>query len=178
MLDRLPIFINPLKFSEKGKKLLGTVEISELSRLSDKLLDKTGAVDVDFSFDKEGRTPTIKGEIRVNLKLECQSCGEPIDWVVKHSFKLGVVLSLEQADNLSSDLEPLILDSDKVSTVGLVEDELLLALPDFPRHEQVCVKSNETLFTTEINEQINSNNPFSVLAKLKILENKDGSTKK
>jgi len=168
MLDRLPIFIDPLKLSEKGKTLLGTVEISELTRLSDILLDKTGKVEVDCSFDKEGRTPTIQGEIKANFKLMCQSCSKPMDWIVKHGFRLGVVLSLEQADNLSSDLEPLLIENDKVSTVELVEDELLLALPDFPRHEQACVESNETLSTTEINnEQINSNNPFSVLAKLK-----------
>ncbi len=168
MLDRLPIFIDPLKFSERRKKLSGTLEISELTRLSDILLDNTGKVEVDFSFDKEGRMATIRGEIRVNLKLECQSCLELIDWHEIHSFKLGVVSSLEQANNLSIDLEPLILNDERISVNELVEDELLLALPDFPRHKHVCVETNETLPATEKDkEQSNSNNPFSVLAKLK-----------
>lgn len=167
MLDRLPILIDPVKFSERRKKLSGTIEIGELARLSDMLLDNTGKVEVDFSFDKEGRLATIRGDIRVSLKLECQSCLESIDWSVKHHFNLGVVSSLEQANDLSGDLEPLILDDGKVLVNELIEDELLLALPDFPRHENVCVEINKTLPAEKNNEQINSNNPFSILAKLK-----------
>jgi len=167
MLDRLPIFIDPVKFSERRKKLSGTIEIRELARLSDMLLDNTGKIEVEFSFDKEGKLATIRGDIKVNLKLECQSCLKSIDWPVKHHFKLGVVLSLEQANDLSSDLEPLILDGGKVLVNELIEDELLLALPDFPRHENVCVEINKTLPTEKNNDQIDSNNPFSILAKLK-----------
>ncbi len=169
MLDRLPNLINPLSFSERGKRLVGTIEISELTRLSDVLRDNSGIVDIDVSFDKEGRLPIIQGEIKANLMLECQSCLEQIVLKVDRSFKLGVVESLEQADRLASDFEPLILENEKISLSALVEDELLLALPDFPRHEHDCAEIDESFMTTATDdcEQLNSNNPFSVLAKLK-----------
>ena len=35
MLDRLPVLIDPLKFSEKGKVVTGSVVISELDRLAE-----------------------------------------------------------------------------------------------------------------------------------------------
>jgi uncharacterized protein len=169
MLDRLPNLINPLSFSERGKSLVGTIEISELTRLSDVLCDKSGVVDINVSFDKEGRLPIIQGEIKANLMLECQSCLKQVAFSVDKSFKLGLVGSLEQADRLASDIEPLILENEKISFRTLVEDELLLALPDFPRHEHDCTENNENFMTTEKEgrEQLNSNNPFSVLAKLK-----------
>lgn len=171
MLDQLPILINPVSFCERGKELEGTLKISELTRLSDSLLDNSGVVEVKFSFDKEGRVPTIRGEIKANLVLECQSCLDEVVCPVDKKIKLGVVLNMEQADRLTSDCEPLVLTDEKISLVDLVEDELLLALPDFPRHQYECAELNDgeavVAIESDQTEQVNSNNPFSVLAKLK-----------
>jgi uncharacterized protein len=167
MLDRLPVLINPVSFSEKGKRLVGVIKISELTRLSDVLFDNTGEVEVDFSFDKEGRVPVIDGDIKAILMLKCQACLEKLEWTVNKPIKLGIVLTLEQADRLDSDREPLILEEEKILLANLVEDELLLALPDFPRHNENCVSDQVNEATTVDEPKIDSNNPFSVLAKLK-----------
>ena len=171
MLDRLPIFINPLSFAERGKRLLGKVKINELPRLSEILLDTAGEIEIDFSFDREGPVPFIEGEIKANLIAECQSCLKQVILPIEKHFKLGMVTSEEQADRLSSDYEPLFLQDEKVSLNELIEDELLLALPDFPKHPEVCVEREglkmATIETLNDEQQVNSNNPFSVLAKLK-----------
>ncbi len=168
MLDRLPILIDPLSFSERGKVLSGTIEISELTRLSDELVDSSGLIEVNFSFDKEGKVPVVQGVIKANLKLKCQSCLEELDWRIERKIKLGLVKNLEQADSLASDCEPLIFEDEKILLKDLIEDELILALPDFPRHQENCAKSNAPYkATTSVEEPIKSNNPFAVLAKLK-----------
>lgn len=172
MLDRLPIHINPLSFADKGKRLLGAIKINELTRLSGILLDDSGEVDIDFSFGKEGRVPVVEGQIKVNLVLECQSCLEQFVLSIDKHFKLGMVTSLDQADRLASDCEPLMIDTDKISLNELVEDELLLELPDFPRHPYVCFEQqdDDEVIVEEViaeEEQAKPNNPFSVLAKLK-----------
>jgi len=170
MLDRLPVLIDPVSFAERGKQLLGAIEINELSRLSEILLDNSGEINIDLSFGKEGRVPTIVGEIKANLILECQSCLKQVVLPIDKHFKLGMVTSLEQADRLASDCEPMFLNDEKVSLNELVEDELLLALPDFPRHPYECVEREkaEPIIETVVEvEQVESNNPFSVLAKLK-----------
>ena len=168
MLDRLPVLIDPVNFSERGKRLSGAIEISELTRLSDMLLDNSGVVEIDLSFDKEGRLSTIQGEIKANLSVECQSCLKQLVLPISRHFKLGLVSSMEQADRLASDCEPLILEDQKISLNALVEDELLLALPDFPRHDYQCVDRDKMQpAVNDFEEQIKSDNPFSVLAKLK-----------
>jgi len=44
----------------------------------------------------------------------------------------------------------------------------LLALPDFPRHDNPCVERGEVEpAISDFDEQLTTNNPFSVLAKLK-----------
>lgn len=169
MLDRLPILIDPLSFSERGKRLSGALEISELARLSDLLLEKKGVVEIDISFDKEGRLAVIYGEIKVNLILQCQSCLERLNLPIETSFKLGMVSSLEEADKLVGDCDPLILENEKISLADLIEDEVLLALPDFPKHETECANKRGEMPHEPIKENrvMNSNNPFAVLAKLK-----------
>jgi len=169
MLDRLPVHIDPVSFAERGTHLSGKIKTSELSRLSEILFDNSGEIEINFSFDKEGRVPTIVGEIKANLSLECQSCAKQFVLPVDKQIKLGVVLTLEQADRLASDCEPLMLQENKISLNELVEDEVLLALPDFPKHSYVCIEQNEVEeFVEEVeSESVESNNPFSVLAKLK-----------
>jgi len=170
MLDRLPVHIDPVSFAERGKQLSGKIKINELPRLSEVLLDNSGEIEIDFSFDKEGRVPTIVGEIKANLILECQSCAEQFVLPLDKHFKLGMVQSLEQADRLASDCEPMMIESEKISLNELVEDELLLALPDFPKHPYICVEQEEIEEVIEIeveDKPMDSNNPFSVLAKLK-----------
>lgn len=170
MLDRLPVHIDPVSFAERGKRLSGKIKINEMSRLSEMLLDDSGEVEIDLSFDKEGRVPTIVGEIKANLILECQSCAEQFVLPVDKHFKLGLVQSLEQADRLASDCDPLMIQDDKVSLNELVEDEMLLALPDFPKHPYICLEQEEIEQGNELiidDEPTDSNNPFSVLAKLK-----------
>jgi len=172
MLDRLPLHIDPVSFAERGKRLLGAIKINELSRLSEILLDNSGEIEIDLSFDKEGRVPVIVGEIKANLALECQSCLETVVLPIDKHFKLGLVLSMEQADRLPGDCDPMLLQNEKISLNELVEDELLLALPDFPKHSTACLEQeyiNEENAPEETEEHlaVESNNPFSVLAKLK-----------
>ncbi len=171
MLDRLPVHIDPVSFAERGKQLLGKIKINEMPRLSEILLDDSGEIEINLSFDKEGRVPTIVGEIKANLIIECRSCAEQFVLPVDQHFKLGLVQSLEQADRLPSDCEPLMIEVEKISLNELVEDELLLALPDFPKHPYVCVEQQEIEQVNEVVSDdeglVESNNPFSVLAKLK-----------
>jgi uncharacterized protein len=59
-----------------------------------------------------------------------------------------------------------MLKDEKVFLNELVEDELLLALPDFPRHKNQCLK----VLAMGVNyndEQADTSNPFSVLAEFK-----------
>lgn len=170
MLDRLPIYIQPVNFSERGKRLTGALEISELARLSEVLEETEGTINVDLSFDKEERVAVVSGNIKASLKMECQACLTPVTLSIDKDFKLGFVASLEQADKLTSDCEPFILEGERVALVELIEDEVLLALPDFPRHEHECVeRKEESVETTTIDngEQEKTHNPFSILAELK-----------
>lgn len=166
----LPVFIKPFDFATQGIMLEGSVEVSGLSRLADILADDSGAVNIDFSFAKEGALSTLQGSVKANLMLQCQSCLQPVVCSVDRRFKLGLVASLAQADRLTDDCEPLILKTEKILLSDLIEDELLLALPDFPRHKDRCItnlKESTAIVKNDCDKPLNSHNPFSLLATLK-----------
>lgn len=168
MSGKLPDFIDPLLFAERRSILAGAIKIAALARLSDVVLANDGDVRVEVQFAKQGKRAVVSGTIKAMLELECQSCLQALSWPIDVSFKLGVVSSLQEAEQLEIDCEPLLFDGEKVSLYALIEDEMLLALPDYPKHGYDCITrriSKDTDFDNET--QAETNNPFSVLAKLK-----------
>lgn len=168
MSDKLPDHIDPLLFAERRSALSGALNIATLERLSGSVLDRGGNVSVRIEFGKEGKRVVVAGHIEGSVELECQSCLQALAWPLDIDFKLAVVSSLQEAKQLD-DCEPLLLDGDTISLNALIEDEILLALPDYPRHEHDCLAHNrsEDADYSATDSQTKANNPFSVLAKLK-----------
>lgn len=172
MLDRLPELIDPLNFADKRIELVGEIDLTRLIRLKELLVDDSGKVSVKLFFSREGRLASIQGDVSAHLIVQCQNCLRPLEISVSNNIKLGIVSSLEEADKLSEDFDPLIVGDEKIPLKDIVEDELLLALPAFPKHTTQCLKNHfeDKLLQNsgDGSETLNSNNPFSVLAKLKI----------
>jgi uncharacterized protein len=171
MLDKLPHFIDPITLADKQRVLIGQIPLTKLSRLTELLSDDQGQVEIDLFFSKEGRWSIVTGDIKAVLLLECRTCLETLTLPIEVKVNLAVVKSLEQVEHLAGKYEPLMLEDEKIPLHELVEDELLLALPAFPRHEQDCVpyrqSSGVIKSASRDDKQTQSNNPFSVLAQLK-----------
>ncbi len=168
MLDQLPELIDPVVFAERQSHLRGKLAVQRLERLSDLLFDKQGELNIDFQFYKQGKVPVIEGRIEGHLVLTCQSCLQALPWVVDKPVKIGMVQTITQADQLANEFAPLMLAKTKMSLPGIIEDEVLLALPDYPRHEQKCLSYQPAVKLAEPKEIVQkSNNPFAVLATLK-----------
>ncbi|MGR8998348.1 MAG: YceD family protein [Gammaproteobacteria bacterium] len=170
MLDRFPEYIDPLHLADKRGALKGRIPLSSLDRLADILSDDTGSVAFDFFFGREGRLAIIEGRIEADLELKCQNCLQSVKWPVNSEIKLGIVTSIDQANRLPEDYEPLLIEEGKVLLKNIVEDELLLILPAFPKHQYACLVpnlGNKALDSLVNTEQSSPATPFSILAKLK-----------
>ncbi len=169
MSDRLPDLIDPLMLAERRAVLAGAINIAALSRLSESVAENSGVVNVDVLFSKQGKSAVVSGNITASLNLECQNCLQPLEWPIALSFKLAVVSSLQEADKLDIDAEPLLFNGEKLSFNQIIEDEILLVLPDFPRHEHDCIsrRSSQDADYDQNHTEAKAANPFSVLAKLK-----------
>ncbi len=170
MLDQLPEIIDPVVFAERHSHVVGRVGLQRMTRLADFLFNKEGELSADLQFYKEGKVPIIEGRIQGHLTLTCQSCLKALPWTVDKSVKIGMVQTMEQADRLEEGFEPMVVSDQKMSLPAIIEDEVIIALPDYPRHDNKCMQYSSTEPLVEESEEIKqeSNNPFSVLAKLKI----------
>ena len=169
MLDQLPELIDPVVFAERHSHLLGSLSVQRLDRLADFLFDKKGELKVDLQFYKEGKVPVIEGRIEGHLILTCQSCLQALEWPVDKLVKIGMVQTIEQADRLPEAFEPLMVAENKMSLPGIIEDEVLISLPDYPRHENECLQYQPAEKLVEPKEiEPKPDNPFAVLATLKI----------
>jgi uncharacterized protein len=181
MLDRLPQTIDPLHLADKRGVLKGKLSLKDFGRLRDMLFDTDGNVVIDLFFSREGRLAKIEGKIETHLQLICQNCLQALDWPVQAVVRLGIVNSLEQVDRLPPDFEPLFVEEEKILLQDIVEDELLLNLPLYPKHSESCTiqdTDSREPSQPEANRQSRQDNPFSILANLKNLESPHGSTKK
>lgn len=168
MSDKLPEFIDPLLFAERRSVLSGGIKLSAFGRLTGLVFGSDGDVQIEVQFAKQGKRALVSGTVKCALTLECQSCLQALPWPIDVSFKLGVVSSIEEADALEIDCEPLLFNGENLSLTTLIEDEILLALPDYPRHRYDCItqrSSKDAEFDDTCQAEIH--NPFSVLAKLK-----------
>ncbi|CAG1021360.1 Large ribosomal RNA subunit accumulation protein YceD [Patescibacteria group bacterium] len=167
MLNRLPEIIEPLHLADKRGSLKGQLPINGLKRLCELLYSDEGLVTVDLFFNREGRLAIVAGTIQAELQLKCQNCLEALAWSVNHTVNLAIVNSIDQVNRLSEDYDPLLLEQGTMLLKDLVEDEILLSLPIYPKHQHSCFVATDNHKTNLSEEKSASTNPFSILATLK-----------
>jgi uncharacterized protein len=169
MLNRLPEIIEPLHLADKRGELKGQIPVAGLERIADLLFDESGVVIVELFFGREGRLAKIEGQIKTVLQLKCQSCLQAVEWTVDSMVKLGIVSSLDQASRLPEDYEPLLVSGESMVLNDIIEDELLLSLPVYPKHQYSCfvANSNNKKNSSASDKKSPAENPFSILATLK-----------
>ena len=169
MSDKLPDLISPLLFAERRALLSGVIPLAAFPRLADSIAVGDGQVSVNAVFDKHGKRVLVTGDIKTTLSLQCQTCLQIMDWPLDIVLNLAVVSSLQDAEALCGEHEPLLLNGEKTSFYEMIEDEILLALPDFPRHDNECLANNQSQSEdfSELAAKNIADNPFLVLAKLK-----------
>lgn len=172
MAEQLPEFIEPLVLADKQVVLTGDLPVSRLERLSDLLYANAGAIKVSLAFGKDGRQVRIDGSVKGVLTLQCQRCLQPVKWTVDCGIRLAVVASIDQANRLADGYEPLLLESEgKILLKDMIEDEMLLSLPDFPKHDYDCFNQVQAGFDNRQRSAADGSSdrdsPFAILAKLK-----------
>ncbi len=170
MSGRLPEFIDPWRLADQGRRITGQIELVKLSRLAAVLLDTAGTAEFDLLFDRDSRRrATIKGYVRSSLKLECQRCLDRLELPVDARVSLAVIEVAAEAERLPEEYDPVLIEDSRFRLLDLVEDELLLAIPQTPRHvsEQCGIKIEATdSVASDQDPEDEHATPFAALAGL------------
>jgi DUF177 domain-containing protein len=106
--------------------------LAEFTRLVDRLATPEGVAVARIAMRSAGGVPTGELEVRAAAQLTCQRCLGPMRQALLSTSQLAFV---EREDSpVPADHEAIPGDPRRVDLAGLVEDELLLALPLIPLH--------------------------------------------
>lgn len=177
MFDALPDWIDPARLSARAGEVAGTLPLSRLPRLSGELLDTEGEASARFHFDRApGGGDRVRGHVQATLHLRCQRCLERMDHPVDHDFEARLVADEKVLETLPDDQDAVWVEERGLSLHGLLEEELLLALPVVALHPEgsPCAEGGHREFADgDISRSRREvDNPFAVLKGLKADENK------
>lgn len=171
MSQRIPDRLDPWRFADQGREVEGSIPLESMPRLSACLLDVAGEAGFSLRFERDARRrATLKGMIRADLILECQRCLEAMKLPVSTETAIAFVEGQDQAAQLPESLDPCLVEDGQVHFRDLIEDELLLALPQVAMHDlAVCPAASSESADEKPAEQAErpDKNPFAVLAELK-----------
>lgn len=162
--------LNPWRLAAEGGRLEGVLALGSLPRLA-VLLDRTdGVVTVTITagVDEQG-VHFIVGRLSAAVELVCQRCLGPLWLPLDLTVRLGLARTEAEADHLPESYEPLLVPAGGLATTDWVEDELLLALPRIPRHDDLreCAANGYRASFGELAPDRESRRPFAVLAALR-----------
>ncbi len=186
MMDAMPQYIDPIRLANRSECLSGRMCLDDMQRLSSMMASTEGHVDVELELSVDHfKIRNIQGQIRANIKLVCQRCLQTMDYVVNSKVMLGVIKKREQADQLPAKYEPLLVETDEVSLLDIIEDEIILAMPNTPLHDltkdkEVCesvakhfrLNSSNNSDNNKKGEGNKRENPFAILAQMKVKNKK------
>ncbi len=172
MSSHLPDFVDPWRMVDQRRVFSGYAAIADLSRLAKIVLGAESDIELQLEFERDReKRACIKGSVKAELLLECQRCLSPMSFSVMSQLNIALVRSTEEAERLPDDYDPLLLGEPRIRLLDIVEEELLLSLPQVSRHEvgECCPDAHQETeqAATDLDEPDERVNPFAVLAKLR-----------
>lgn len=168
---RLPNTVEPYRLAASAERLEGSIKLAAMPRLVEAIGVQEGDCLVTLSFDIDAqRQYFIAGGLKADVVLPCQRCLQPMPVSLESEFLLGMVASDALAANLPGRYEPVIVEDEQLDLLPVVEDEILLTLPQVVYHDEAdCAVSRDQLQSGEDVDGSDDTapNPFSVLRALK-----------
>lgn len=134
MSREYPDWISPGRAAEGKRIFSGTVALSRMKRLAKLLVHAQGDATFVAAFRSDiDRRVIIDLQVEAELPLVCQASLEVYDEQVRRRSELAVIDKEYEQEEIPENYEPVLTENGRLAIASLVEDELLLALPQIPR---------------------------------------------
>lgn len=168
MSARIPRYIDPIRLARDGAIIEGTVPLADMGRLQDMVEDTGGTAEVRLEFGRDDLgKPCVEGRVGATLTVVCQRCLESMSLRVDTETRLALLEPGEPGDRLAPGFEPYVVEHPPVALSAMVEDELILALPAAPLHDEAVCSIADRYRNVEEADERERENPFAVLADLR-----------
>ena len=144
------------------------VPLAELPRLKARIPGIGGSVQGVARFGMQAAFAVVELSLTGKATLQCQRCMQAMEFPLESTTHVALILAEADAAEVPDELEPVLARSGNISAGELVEEELLLALPIVPLHEELrdcAVPATAPLVSEAAAEQV-TQRPFAGLAEL------------
>ena len=173
-LELLPIRFDPQNFADQATELKGLVAVKAMHRLQENVLSIEPMVRVKLMFSRGlFGYPHVQGEAHVEAIMKCERCLDEVE--VSLNPVISVLIKPE-SDSIPEDQKNVEGITDIHEYDGkclvlseLIEEELLLALPIVPKHEDISLCNQDMVAWLASNEEHEeytaekADNPFAIL---------------
>jgi uncharacterized protein len=173
----LPKQVDLRGLAARGSNIVGTLSPGSAPRLTAAGVALAQPAEVAFEFYRDDASRYVVDlQVTAAVVVRCQRCLNDMTLPLKALAHMACVWSDEEAAALADAYEPLLV-SEEADLNDIAEEEILLALPACPVHEQDC-KSEEQLAALAVGDEAavseaaevperNQDNPFQILERLK-----------
>ncbi len=112
------------------------VPVDRLDRIADQLTRREGMVTGSVAMSREAGRIVAEVVLAAQLSLRCQRCMQPMLQSIESSSRVALLESEADAAAVPPELETALAPEGRIRLADLVEEELLLALPQAPRHPE------------------------------------------
>ena len=161
------LIIDAFEFCRLKERQEGSLAVSELARVQKEAPGEQRRVDwlIAGGVDHTGHAQ-LSLSVHGVISLVCQRCLHPVDVDVASRSVLILARTEEEADNvealLADDAVDVIVVEKKIDIAELVEDEVLLAIPQSVKHE-ACPNDANAVF-----DALKKPSAFAALKDLKL----------
>lgn len=168
--------IHLAQIPEEGLRLPLRLKLAALPRLIEAIGEQSGEVTGELTLRNREGNVEVEGMVRATLHPPCQRCLEPVAVEIDDAVYVALVPEREYEQGPEDlhlglgDLEVSYYEGEELDVGHIVEDELLLLIPEPVADEDeqgrcvICGKSSEALFPEEPDK--NKEHPFAQLKHL------------
>jgi len=156
--------------ARRGLRISRSLDVDQLRRLK-AAVAMLGPVAVELAFeqDEAGRCH-VRGQVNARVDTQCLRCAEVLPVRLEASIDCRVVDSETVADELAEGCDVVVAASNTVDLATLVEDELLLSLPESLCETEPCGRAPELYYPAApaaLPPEGRAAHPFAALEALK-----------
>ncbi len=176
-----PILVDPAARALAGAQLELSYAPELFPRLQDLAVTPVGEVVVCAAFAKDPHGQVVvELRLQAQLNMMCQTCLQTLTQNLQQQTVVAPVFNDAAAEKVNRDYDAVLLDENgELNLDTVIEDELILALPQVPKHvDGPCAERlNQALQTDADLVADDKPNPFAVLEKLQAEQTKTGKSK-
>lgn len=187
MAREFPDIIDPWKAADGRRTFRGTMPLKRMQRLGPLMVPESNEAQgpsvawndarfvARFSYDPQGLV-VIRMDVEAEIPLICQRSLAPYVEVVKRQSLLTVIGDIGEQEEIPESYEPVLVEHKRLALQDIVEEELLLAIPQIPRNPdigEIELSTDGEVKPPPAIEEVKTHRPFAGLAGLMKADTED-----